>query len=85
MASDRINARLTEPLAAHVSRVVGRNGIFETPSEYIRSLIRQDMAQYERNYVQTALIEGYADAASGRFFKSTGDFDADMRLLDDLE
>ncbi len=46
MISERINARLPEALATHVARVVGPNGLYETPSEYIRALIRQD---YERN------------------------------------
>lgn len=85
MASERINARLTEPLAIHVARVVGHHGLFETPSEYIRALIRDDMGRYESNYVQQAILYGYSDAAEGRFFKSTGNFEEDMALLDTME
>ncbi len=43
MVSNRVNAHLPEPLALHVARVVGPKGLYETPSDYIRSLIRRDM------------------------------------------
>lgn len=82
MAQERINARLTEPLAEHVARVVGHQGLYETPSEYIRALIRQDMLHSEASYVRQALKDGYTDAAEGRYFKSTGDFASDMARLD---
>jgi antitoxin ParD1/3/4 len=85
MASERINARLTAPLAAHVARVVGHHGDYETPSEYVRALIREDMNRYESNYVRRAIREGYIDVAEGRYFLSTGDFTQDMALLDELE
>jgi len=85
MASERINARLTEPLADHVARVVGHHGLFETPSEYIRALIREDMTRYEVTYVRQALLDGYSDAAEGHLFKSTGNFDEDMAFLETLE
>jgi antitoxin ParD1/3/4 len=45
MLSTRINARISGPLAAFVEKMVGPDGLYETPSEYIRDLIRRDMAQ----------------------------------------
>lgn len=78
--SSRINARLSEPLAEHVSRVVGAKGFFETPSEYIRDLIRRDM-QSETYKVYQEIIEGWKDIAEGRYFESSGDFKADMNTL----
>ena len=38
---ERINARLTQPLAEFVERMVSEAGLYETPSEYVRDLIRQ--------------------------------------------
>lgn len=35
--------------------------------------------------IQEQLLSGYEDAAEGRFFKSKGDFEKDMGLLDSLE
>lgn len=83
--SERINARLSQPLAEFVGRMVGETGLYETPSEYIRDLIRRDMARREAQMVQDALLTGYRDLAAGRVFASSGDFNADMALLDQKE
>ena len=46
MASNRLNMRLPQALVAHVA---GPQGVYETPGEYIRALIRQDMEQAKTN------------------------------------
>lgn len=84
MLSTRINARLSGPLAAFVERMVGSQGLYETPSEYIRDLIRRDMER-RANPEQDAILEGYRDLASGAVFASSGDFDQDMKTLRDLK
>lgn len=76
MTSDRINARLPEPLAQHVQRVVGSHGLYETPSEYVRSLIRQDM-ENEKYRILSEIVEGFGDVAAGRYLPSTGDWEKD--------
>ncbi|HRO57761.1 MAG TPA: CopG family transcriptional regulator [Burkholderiaceae bacterium] len=83
--SERINARLSQPLAEFVARMVGENGLYETPSEYIRDLIRRDMERRENQFLQDAILTGYRDLAAGRVFESSGDFKADMALLDEKE
>ena len=83
--SDRINARLSQPLAAFVDRMVGQAGLYETPSEYVRDLIRRDMERREGQFVQDAILAGYQDLAAGRVFQSSGDFKADMAALDRKE
>ena len=83
--SERINARLTQPLAAFVERMVGQAGLYETPSEYVRDLIRRDMERREGQFVQDAILAGYQDLAAGRAFESSGDFKADMAALDRKE
>lgn len=79
MATDRVNARLPESLAYHVERMVGERGYYETPSEYIRDLIRRDMEKEDTRYVRESIIEGYKDISAGRYFKSTGDFEKDRK------
>lgn len=79
--SDRINARLSQPLAEFVARMVGVSGLYETPSEYIRDLIRHDMERREGQLAQEAILAGYRDLAAGRSFASSGDFRADMKTL----
>ena len=46
--SERKNARLSQPLAEFVDRMVGEAGLYETPSEYVRDLIRRDKERVER-------------------------------------
>ncbi len=84
MATDRINARLPEPLAQHVAKMVGPKGLYETPSEYIRSLIRRDM-ESPASQVYDAILEGFQDIADGRYLEGTGDFKKDLALFEQKE
>ncbi|MDR0779915.1 MAG: hypothetical protein LBF16_04345, partial [Pseudomonadales bacterium] len=60
--SERINARLSRPLAEFVERMVGEDlGLYETPSEYVRDLIRRDMEKREGQILQSAILSGYRD------------------------
>jgi antitoxin ParD1/3/4 len=82
MADYRLNTRLPQPLAQHVEKMIGEEGSYETSSEYVRDLIRHDMTkEHYRQYVQTAILEGYEDLAAGRFFESTGDFFKDREIV----
>ena len=80
-SSARINARLSKPLAEFVARMVGASGLYETPSEYVRDLIRHDMERREGLPVQDAILDGYRDLAAKRSFVSSGDFNTDMKKL----
>jgi antitoxin ParD1/3/4 len=75
---DRINARLTKPLADHVERMVGESGLYETPSEYVRSLIRRDM-EGDASYVCNSVLQGYQDYKAGRFIVSSGNWEEDQK------
>jgi antitoxin ParD1/3/4 len=85
MASTRISTRISRPLAEFVEGLVGEAGLYETPSEYVRDLIRRDMEQREGRTVQEAILSGYRDLAEEAVFESTGDFGQDMRTLGDKE
>ena len=82
---ERISARLSQPLAEFVDRMVGEAGLYETPSEYARDLIRRDMERRDGQFVQDAILTGYRDLTAGRVFTSSGDFKADMAMLDRKE
>ena len=83
--SERINARLSQPLAEFVERMVGDKGLYETPSEYVRDLIRRDMERRGGQLMQDDILAGYRDLGAGRVFASSGDFEADMAILDRKE
>lgn len=55
---ERINARRSQPLAEFVDRMVGEAGLYETPSEYVRDLIRRDMERRGGQFVQDASWPG---------------------------
>jgi len=43
MASENVNVRVTGELQNHLRQQIGRHGLYDNASEYIRSLIRQDL------------------------------------------
>ncbi|MEQ1704966.1 MAG: ribbon-helix-helix domain-containing protein [Rickettsiales bacterium] len=45
----RLNATLPEPLARFVGEITGEGGLYETPSEFVRDLIRRYMEKTETN------------------------------------
>ena len=65
----RINVRVKGPMAAHLQAVIGPLGLYENQSEYIRDLIRHDMAEQEPYELETGLLEGYAQLATGNYHK----------------
>ena len=79
MITDRINSRLPKPLAEHVKQMVGADGFYETPSEYIRDLIRKDMETSDSDYARKSILDGYRDIAAGNYFKSTGNYNRDSK------
>ncbi|MDD3288870.1 MAG: CopG family transcriptional regulator [Alphaproteobacteria bacterium] len=81
MLSTRINARLSGPLAVFVERMVSKTGLYETPSEYVRDLIRRDMEVRENRLDRESILTGYRDIASDAVMASSGDFKKDMKSL----
>lgn len=67
----RINVRVKGPMAAHLESVIGPNGLYENQSEYIRDLIRHDMADQAPYDLEAGLLEGYAQLAAGNFRKGS--------------
>lgn len=78
----RLSVRLKGPLAAFANRRVETH-LYESHSEYVRDLIRRDMAHEEEYDLREGLVRGYADIAAGRFTTMTNDeiFDEAMQEL----
>ncbi len=83
--SRRISVRLSGALSEFVARIVGVSGLYETPSEYIRDLVRRDMEWREGPLTQDSMLAGYRDLASGKAFPSAVDFKKDMKALEQKE
>ena len=84
VSSENINIRVTGELRAFVHDRAGAGGIYETPSEYIRDLIRRDKEAQDAARIKSMILEGYQDLAQGRIVRSTGDFKTDLARARDL-
>lgn len=80
MTSDRISSRLPVYLLNHVNKVVGILGLYETPSEYLRDLIKRD-AESERYRALDQISEGIDDIENGQYTELTGDWNQDKRQI----
>ena len=67
MASS-LNLSLTDELRMYVDNRTGDNGLYSTPSEYLRDLIRKDMAEQD---VVSHVLKGIDDVKQGRFSESS--------------
>ena len=61
MPSPNVTLRISGSLRDHLEECTGKHGLYETPSEYLRDLIRHDMEnkeveKWER--LRSALVEG---------------------------
>lgn len=65
----RLNTTLPDPLALYVGEITGKGALYETPSEFIRDLVRRHMEkaqETERHEIHTLLAQSlrendYAD------------------------
>lgn len=60
----RLNATLPAPLAQFVGEITGEGGLYETPSEFVRDLIRRYMekaAASERHTLNDLLRQSIAE------------------------
>ncbi len=60
----RLSATLPEPLALYVSAITGKGGDYETPSEFVRDLIRRHMERtqvQEKHEVETILMQSLSE------------------------
>lgn len=63
MASS-LNLSLTDELRRFVDSRAGDEGLYSTPSEYVRDLIRRDMQDWK---IAADIAQGIREVAEGRF------------------
>ena len=80
MASPNVTLRISGLLRNHLEECAGVDGPYETPSEYLRDLIRQDIERLESEKwerLRTALAEGLS--ATDKDYKSLSSADIKQR------
>lgn len=71
MASS-INLSLTDELKEFIDQNCGDGTLYSTPSEFLRSLLREKKAALEAAEVRDAVLQGYHDIAAKRYVRYTG-------------
>jgi antitoxin ParD1/3/4 len=68
MMASSLNLSLTDELRMYVDNRTGDNGLYSTPSEYLRDLIRKDMAEQD---VVSHVLKGIDDVKQSRFSENS--------------
>lgn len=67
-----INLSLTDELRSYIDRNCGDHGLYSTPSEFLRDLLREKKERQEAAAIRDGVLAGYQDLASGRVIEFTG-------------
>jgi antitoxin ParD1/3/4 len=68
---------LTDELRDFINQQCGDRGLYATPSEFVRSLLREKKERQEAAALRDAILDGFRDAIEGR----TVTYDGDLRRL----
>ena len=71
-----INLSLTEKLRAFVDRNCGDQGLYATPSEFFRDLLREKKERHEAAALRDGVLEGYRDLLDGRSLEFDGSLES---------
>lgn len=77
--SSSINLSLTDELRAFIDQNSGDGSLYATPSEFLRSLLREKKERMEAAALRSAIHQGYQDAIAGRITRFSGDLKADLK------
>jgi antitoxin ParD1/3/4 len=61
-----LNLSLTDELRTFVDQNSGDGTLYATPSEFVRSVLREKKERLEAAAIRDAILEGYQDAIAGR-------------------
>jgi len=70
--SGSLNLSLTDELRSFIDKNSGEGTMFATPSEYVRSLLREKKERQDAATLRRGVLEGYQDIKEGRFLKYEG-------------
>lgn len=74
-----INISLTDELRAFVDDNCGDAGMYATPSEFVRDILREKKARMEAAALRDGVLEGYRDLIEGRMVAFEGDLRASLK------
>jgi len=71
--STTLNLSLTDELRAFVDQNSGDGTLYATPSEFVRTVLREKKERLEAAQLRDAILDGYQDAIQGRTVPYRGD------------
>lgn len=74
-----INLSLTEELRSFIDKNCGDNGVYATPSEFLRDLLREKKDRQEAAAVRDGVLEGYRDLLEGKSIEFKGSLKSALR------
>jgi len=74
--SKTLNVSLTDELRSFVDSNCGDRGLYATPSEFLRELLREKKDRQEAAALRDGVLAGYRDLKSGQTLEFTGDLSA---------
>jgi len=74
--SKTINLSLTEELRGFVDSQCGDHGLYATPSEFLRDILREKKERQEAAALRDGILSGYRDLLAGDTVEFTGDLTA---------
>lgn len=80
-----INISLTSELRSFIDRNCGDTGLFATPSEFIRALLREKKELQEASAIRDGVMEGYRDLMAGRTIEFKGSLRSSLEEARRLE
>ena len=67
-----INLSLTDELRSFIDSNCGDNGLYATPSEFLRHLLREKKERQEAAAIRDGVLQGYRDLLEGRTVEFRG-------------
>jgi antitoxin ParD1/3/4 len=67
-----LNLSLTDELRAFVDSRSGDGTLFATPSEFVRSVLRDQKAREEAEQMRAGIVGGFQDVLAGRVVEFNG-------------
>lgn len=80
-----INLSLIDELRAFVDRNCGEQGLYATPSEFFRDLLREKKERQEAAALRDGVLEGYRDLLDGRSVEFDGSLESALNEAKERE
>jgi len=80
-----LNLSLTDELRSFIDNNCGDKGLYATPSEFVRDLLREKKDRQEAAAIRDGILEGYRDLLDGKTVEFSGSLRSALDTMKDRE